>query len=42
MLYGEALEWADLLIEALESANKDKAALIKIGQQREEAERAEK
>ncbi|MBD8169531.1 Rz1-like lysis system protein LysC [Erwinia persicina] len=42
MLYGEALEWTDALIDALDSANKDKAAVLKIEQQREEAEHAEK
>ncbi|CAX57644.1 hypothetical protein VRB80_21095 [Erwinia aphidicola] len=42
MLYGEALEWTDLLIDALDSANKDKAALLKIEQQREEAGDVEK
>lgn len=42
LLYGEALEWTDLLIDALDSANKDKAALLKIEQQREEAGDVEK
>lgn len=42
MLYGDALEWTDSLLDALDSANKDKAAVLKIEQQREEAEHAEK
>ncbi|NNS09320.1 hypothetical protein LJN55_22610 [Erwinia rhapontici] len=42
MLYGEALEWTDALLDALDSANKDKAAALKIERQREEAEHAEK
>nr|WP_267912211.1 hypothetical protein [Pantoea agglomerans] len=42
MLYGEALEWTDALLDALDSANKDKAAALKIEQQREEAKHAEK
>jgi len=42
MSYGEATEWAYALLDALDSANKDKAALQKSETEREKANHVEK